>query len=133
MNKFIYELDSLTRQWWSFVTISSVQLALFIVIILAVGWVLQKQSARLLYWLWLIGLFKVFVPPIIALPSFLSRSRFIPETNISAFYLPQIELSTTLAPGLSYPAYLFCAWLLMVAAFSAFWWYQLLQFQRQIS
>lgn len=133
MNKFIYELDSLARQWWSFVTTSSVQLALFIVIIWAVGWVLKKQSARLLYWLWLIGLFKVFVPPVIALPSFLSRSRFIPETNISTFYLPQIELSTALMPGLSYPAYLFIAWLLMVAAFSAFWWYQLLQFQRQIS
>ncbi|HEX9973254.1 MAG TPA: M56 family metallopeptidase, partial [bacterium] len=133
MEMLIYQIEHLAGKWLEFMVASSVQLGLFLLLIIAITAVFKNQSARFLYWIWLIGLLKIFVPPNIKLPAFLLHSKFVLDNNIPMLFIPEIQLANTTAPGLSYQGYLFLLWVIIIALLFAFWIYKLIRFRSHVT
>jgi len=133
METIIYRIDFVAQKWYSFMVASSIQLGLFIILIAMLSFLFRKQSARFLYWLWLIGLLKILIPPTIKLPAFLSHSSLIPNPSISGFSMPVIQFTTVSSPELSYQGFLFLCWAGIVLFLLGFWLFKLLRFNRAIT
>ncbi len=133
METIIFNIEMYAQKWFSFMVTSSIQLGLFIIFIFIIVILLRKQSAKFLYLVWLIGLFKIFVPPTIELPTVISNSRFVVENQIPMIMIPEIHITTTSIPGLDYQGFLFLLWIFITMSLFIFWVYKALMFRRSLS
>ena len=111
-------LNRFSGDWLRFIVDSSLQLAVFFVIVSFFCWLARKRSARFLHVLWLFFLIKILIPPSISLPiSLPQQPQIIPH-----FSLPAITISAEsgASSGLSLSGYLFMAWLLVTAGMLGF-------------
>ena len=107
-------LNTLAAQWWSVFALHMIEIALFLLLIAGVERVL-KLNVTTRYALWLLGLAKIFVPPVIALPATFTAS--MPATFIlPSFVATSTDLSREL-PTMSTRALLFGLWLLSAFLF----------------
>jgi TonB family protein len=133
METLIFQIEIIAQKWFEFMVASSVQLGLFLVLIFIITSIFRNQSARFLYLVWLIGLLKIFIPPTIKLPAFISNSKFIMDNQIPALLIPEIHITTASTPALSYQGYLFIAWAAVVLSLMYYWLFQLIQFRIKVT
>ena len=133
METLIFQIEIIAQKWFEFMVASSVQLGLFLVLIFIITSIFRNQSARFLYLVWLIGLLKIFIPPTIKLPAFISSSKFIMDNQIPALLIPEIHITTASTPALSYQGYLFIAWAAVVLSLMYYWLFQLIQFRIKVT
>jgi TonB family protein len=133
MDTIIFKIEIIAKKWFAFMTASSIQLGLFLILIFIIANIFKKQSAQFLYFIWLIGLLKIFIPPTIKLPLFIITSKFIMDNQIPALLIPEIHITTTSSPMLSYQGYFFTAWVLIVLALMCYWFYKYLYFQVKVT
>ena len=62
MTRTISLIEKISDDWFRIIVGSSVQLTIFLAVIGIIAFVFCKKSARFLYFLWLIGLCRVFLP-----------------------------------------------------------------------
>lgn len=129
MDTVIFKMEIIAQKWFALITASSVQLGIFLLLIFLIASAFKKQSARFLYFVWLIGLLKILIPPVIKLPAFMSNATFIPDNQIPVVLMPEIYTSAANLPMLSYQGYLFIAWAAIVLILIAYWLYQVIQFR----
>ena len=132
METLIFRVEILAQKWALFMLASSVQLGLFIALIAVLTFLFRKQSAKFLYWIWLIGLLKILIPPSIKLPVFLSQSRFMLDNTLPAFVFPEIQFGVLPAPQLSSQGYLFLIWAVVLVMLFAFWIIKIISFNNSI-
>ncbi len=133
MDTIIFKIEIIAQKWFAFMTASSIQLVFFLILIFIIVNIFRKQSARFLYFVWLIGLVKIFIPPTIKLPVFISTSKFIMDNQIPLLLIPEIQITPASSPTLNYQVYLFAAWALIVLALMCYWFYKYLYFQVKVT
>jgi TonB family protein len=123
MDNLIYSIENFARSWLEFILSSSLQLGIFLVLIAAITFIFRKQSAKFLYILWLIGLFKVLIPPNITIPDFFASVNIPIETNIFILPIPDLSFiaTTVKTPELSYRGYLLLFWIIGILFISVVW------------
>ena len=89
METLVFRIEIIAQKWFAFMTASSIQLGVFLFFILIIASMFRKQSARFLYLVCLIGLLKIFVPPTIKLPAFITSFKFIMDNQIPILLIPQ--------------------------------------------
>ena len=117
METLVIRIEIIAQKWFAFMTASSIQLGVFLFFILIIASMFRKQSARFMYLVCLIGLLKIFVPPTIKLPAFISSSKFIMDNQIPILLIPEIHITTASSSTLSYQGYLFIAWAAILLRF----------------
>ena len=134
MKQVIFLVEKISDDWFGFVINSSLQLGIFLIFIGFVAFIFRKKSARFLYFLWLVGLFRVILPTDFAFlfshpTAALVRQNFIPTIQIQ-----EIVLSPGSSQGalLSTQGYLFLFWIAGVIIFTAYWLFNYVRFRRVI-
>jgi len=133
METLIFQIETIAQRWFELMVASSVQLGIFIALVTALTLLFRKQSAKFLYWLWLIGLLKIFIPPVIKLPAFLSKSKIILDNTIPTIIFSEIRFATFPEPKLNYEGYLFLFWGFTLLILLAFWIFKMLQLNKTVS
>ncbi len=134
MTWIISLVEKISDDWFSFIVNSSVQLAIFLTIIGIIGFIFRKKSARFLYFLWLIGLARVFLPS--------NLDFFFKHSTISAVkpdFIPTIQIQEIVLlppaePGnqLGTQSYFFLFWLAGAMVFMSYWLFNYIRFRRII-
>jgi TonB family protein len=134
MDNLIYSIENFARSWLEFILSSSLQMGIFLILIAALTFIFRKQSAKFLYILWLIGLFKVLIPPKITIPDFFASINIPIEPNIFILNVPEISfLTTTLkTPELSYKGCLLLFWIIGMIIICAVWIYNNVRYYLKI-
>ena len=119
------KLNQYSGDWLNFILDSSLQLAVFFVIVSLLCWLTRKRSARFLHVLWLFFLIKILIPPSISLP-LPQQPQILPQ-----FSFPAITLSAEpgTASGLTLSSYIFMTWLLVMAGLFVFFLYKNISFR----
>ncbi|NOZ61863.1 MAG: TonB family protein [Calditrichaeota bacterium] len=131
MNQVVSLVENFSDEWFRFIVSSSVQLAIFLSVIGIVTFIFRKKSAIFLYFLWLVGLFRVILPPDF---NFFFRYAVVSPNFIPTIQIQEIVLMPTSAPGeqLSMQGYLFLFWLTGVIIFTVYWLFNYVRFRRVI-
>ncbi len=106
----IAELNLLAEEWAYFVRIMTIQSVLFIGAILLLMRYSARRDTRVAVWLGWIGLFKLFIPPVIAVPATVPAAL----TRINAVWYPEITPGHTAATH-TLPS----TWLMLMCIWSA--------------
>ncbi|MCI0493728.1 M56 family metallopeptidase, partial [candidate division KSB1 bacterium] len=133
MDAIIFKIEIIAQQWFALMTASSIQLGVFLLLILIIASIFKKQSARFLYLVWLIGLLKIFIPPTIKLPAFFSNATIILDNQIPSLLIPEIHVVSASSATLSYQGYLFLAWAAVVLTLFCYWLFQLIRFRVKVT
>ena len=132
METIANQFELLAQKWLSIMLTSSIQLSIFLMLIVVISFFVKKQSATFLYMLWMIGLFKVLLPTNIKLPDFLTGSNLSFNQQIPILTMPEISAAAMGANFLSYKGYLFCFWIVVVTCLLVLWLYRNFKFNRLI-
>ncbi|MDZ7401045.1 MAG: M56 family metallopeptidase [candidate division KSB1 bacterium] len=125
-------IEGFARAWYDHITMISIQWGFFLAFVFVIALVFKKQQARFLYFIWLVGLMKVLVPPKIALPNFISKTSLIVPQWIPTLMLPEVEIASNQPAGLSFQGYLLIIWGSVVVGLLGYWLYQLVRFRTKV-
>ena len=110
-------LITLAEAWWPLYAVHMIEVSLFILLVWAVDRWLALET-RMRYALYLLGLAKVFVPPVLAIPIpaflILSTNVAVDDPFYSGVVSDAISFSTVAVTTLPPAFYLFCLWILSV-------------------
>lgn len=134
MEGVILLIEKISHVWLRFMVSSSFQLTIFLSIIGIIAIIFRKRSAKFLYLLWLVGLFRVFLPPNFNFIPYhpavnVARQDFIPTIQI-----PEFTFTATREQSfqLSAQGYLFLFWLIGMGIFGLYWLWNYVRFRRTI-